>query len=306
MFKPLVPKTHFLMLIAVWLLSFFLSRNVLAMDGRVQGIVLDESGKPLENVKINLFDSSRGLHYSTQTNKGGKFYKRGIVFSTYEISFELDGYMIVKETIDIQADWTSEMNVRMQKVKVAKGTDFEIGSRYFNEGNYAEAIRYFKKVAEASSNFALAFYNLGLSYLRNGNRDEALASLKKALEIQPDMVTVYLALGECYVQKEMFEEAFRSFNSAISFQPDNPKIYFNLGVIYSKNDKVDEALSAFETAERLDPNFSSNQYQLGLTYLKKGDYEKAISHFEKFLELEPNAPEAAQVRIIIDELRTKK
>lgn len=47
--------------------------------------------------------------------------------------------MIVKETINIQADWTLEMNVKTQKVKIAKGTDFETGSRYFNEGNYAEA-----------------------------------------------------------------------------------------------------------------------------------------------------------------------
>ncbi|HUV60212.1 MAG TPA: tetratricopeptide repeat protein [Desulfatiglandales bacterium] len=305
MLKYFAHKRCYSSLAVAVLLSFFPLKAIFALDGRIQGRVLDKSGNPLEKVKISLFDSSRGLKFSTKTDKNGKFFKRGIFPSTYEITFELEEYVTEKETVNIRPDWTAEMNVRMQKAKVDTRNDFEMGSKLFKEGNYEEAIKYFKKIIDISPNMAMAYYNLGLSYLRTGNIEEALSSLKRALELKPDMVITYFALGECYVQKEMFDEAIGSFKNATAIEPDNPRIYFNIGLIYSRNNQIDEALAAFKEAEKLDPNFSSNQYQLGLLYLRKGDFEKATSCFEKFLELEPNAPEASQVRKIIDELKIK-
>jgi tetratricopeptide (TPR) repeat protein len=287
-------------------LAFFSCQYLLAIDGRIQGVVSDETGKPLGNVKITVYDPSRGLSFSTTTNKDGRFFKRGIIPSSYEIVFELDGYVSVRNKIEIRADWTEEMNVKLQRAKIARASDFELGSKYFNEGNYPEAIVYFKQATEVSPGFAMAYYNLGLSYLRNGSKDEAVGALKKALEIMPDMVTAYLALGECYVEMEKYEDALKSFNRALVLQPSNPKTYFNLGIIYNKNNQVEEAISAFENSEKLDPSFSANQYELGLTYLKKGDYEKSVSHFERFLVLQPNAPEADQVKKIIAEFKAKK
>jgi pentatricopeptide repeat protein len=40
-----------------------------------------------------------------------------------------------------------------------------------------------------------------------------------------------------------------------------------------------------------------------VAYVKKGDFKKAIELLEQFLRLEPNAPEAPQVKTMIDELK---
>ena len=306
MAKSLDTKQRCFFLAFLLLLVFFSSQYLLAIDGRIQGVVQDEKGQALENVKITVSDPSRGLKYSTTTTKDGRFFRRGIIPSSYEIVFELDGYVPVKKKIEIQADWTEEMKVKLRKASIPQAKDFELGSKDFSEGHYQEAVEHFKLATEASPGFAMAFYNLGLSYLRNGDREDALGSLKKALEINPDMVIAYLALGECYVEMEKYEDALKSFNSALALQPANPKTYFNLGLIYNKNDRVDEAITAFENSQKLDPNFAANQYELGLTYLKKGDYEKAVFHFERFLALQPGAPEADQVKKIIAEIKAKK
>ncbi|MGQ9647488.1 MAG: tetratricopeptide repeat protein [Thermodesulfobacteriota bacterium] len=300
------PRKYCSSLIVALLFLVFPFAAGFAQDGRVQGVVLDESGKPLANVKVSLMDSSRGLTFSTETDKNGKYFKRGIIPSTYEITFELDGYVTAKETINMHADWTELINVKLRKIKLDKTNDFEVGTKYFRENNYEEAIEYFRKITKVSPHFIMAHYNLGLSYLRNGNIEQAMTSLNRALELKPDLDSAYFALGECYIQKEMLMEALDCFQKAIAIQPKNPKVYFNIGVILSKNNNVEEALSAFEQSEKLDPHFPSVHYQLGLLFLKKGEYEKAISHFEKFLEVEPNAKEASQIRKTIDELRIRK
>jgi Tfp pilus assembly protein PilF len=45
--------------------------------------------------------------------------------------------------------------------------------------------------------------------------------------------------------------------------------------------------------------------QLGLVYTRKGELDKTIKSFKKFLEPDPHAPEAATVKILLEEL-TKK
>ncbi len=304
--KSAVQKSLLLFLSIAVFLSLFSMKTLFAIDASISGLVTDLSGKVLKNVEIILIDSSRGLKFSTRTDKNGKFYKRGIIASTYEISFNLKGYISVKDRMFLQAGLTREIEVRMKKIQVVAENDFAIGSKYFREGKYEEAINHYKKSVDDSPDFAMAHYNLGLSFLRNGNIDAALLSLKRTQELKPDLVLTYFALGECYIQKNMLDEAIDNFKTSISLDPKNPKIYFSIGVVYNKINKTDEAISAFEKARELDPDFSANRYQLGLVYLRKGNYDEAIVNFEKFLEIEPTAPEAEQVRAIITEIRKKE
>jgi len=64
-------------------------------------------------------------------------------------------------------------------------------------------------------------------------------------------------------------------------------------------------VTSLEKAININPRFASAFYQLGLVFIKKGELAKAIEHLEKFLELEPEAKEAAQVKIIIEELKKR-
>jgi regulator of sirC expression with transglutaminase-like and TPR domain len=45
---------------------------------------------------------------------------------------------------------------------------------------------------------------------------------------------------------------------------------------------------------------------LGYAYSQKGLKEEAIKSFEAFLQLEPNAPQAAQVKEILENLKKPK
>lgn len=307
--KRIANKGMSILPIGISIIIFFVCVQVIfAQEGAIKGKIIDEKGKGLANVKITLYDDTRGLKFETKTDNNGKFYKRGLAPTTYTITLELEGYYPIKDTLRVRVGKPEEMEIVMKAAapEILGGEDFINGSNLFKEGKYAEAIEAFKKVIENLPDYEVAHHNLGLSYLRNGSLDEAIGAFNKAIELKPDMIEAYFGLGECYIKKQESDKALEVFSKTTEIQPDNPKLYYNLGVIYYNNDQTDEAIAAFEKSSALDPKFSSTHYQLGLAYFKKENPDKAIEHFEKFLALEPNAPEAPQVKEIIEVLKKQK
>lgn len=65
-------------------------------------------------------------------------------------------------------------------------------------------------------------------------------------------------------------------------------------------DKVDQAIALYKKAVELAPDLAKAERALGIAYAAKSDEAEAVIHYKRFLELDPNAPEAAQVRTIIE------
>jgi|GEM_PF-3981410 len=73
---------------------------------------------------------------------------------------------------------------------------------------------------------------------------------------------------------------------------------------YSKSGEIQKAIEAYEKALQLYPDYADVYYLLGLIYdLHQGRLEKAIACYQRFLELAPNAPEARDVRLLIESAR---
>jgi hypothetical protein len=54
------------------------------------------------------------------------------------------------------------------------------------------------------------------------------------------------------------------------------------------------------------PNFPKAHRALAIAYAKQNNAADAVSHYQRYLDLSPNAPEAAQVRKIIDDYEKAK
>ena len=296
----------FLFLSFIILFSFFPSQSF-SQETVIRGIVHDEQGNPLQKVKITLFDPSRGAKFSLSSNKKGEFIKIGIPPSAYKLSFELEGYFSFESQLLVRFAMEEKLDITLKKIppKIDDDKDFANGISLFKEGKYKEATDSFLKVAEKFPDSIEAFYNLGVSYLRSGDAQSAIAALEKAIQLKQDAVEVYFALGECYFNLGQSEKAMEAFSKATNFDPNNPKAYYNLGIVYYKYNRTDEAIGFFEKAIELDPKLSSAYYQAGLANIKKGDLQKAIKYFEDFLNLEPDAPEANQVKAMIEELKKR-
>jgi len=278
-----------------------------AQDTVVQGVVMDEEGNPLKDAKLTFEDPSRGLSFHIKSDKNGKFIKVGIPPTVYKVTVELEGYFPLQSQARIQLGYTENLQITLRKIppRLDEDKDLDEGVKSFKGGKYDEAIASFKKVIEKFPQNYEGYYNLGLAYLKKENIDEAIVALEKATEINPDALPAYFALGECYFAKDDSEKTTQSFSKAIELEPENPMAFYNLGIVYYKIDKIEEALGAFDKAIELNPELSSAYYQAALSSVKMGDFERAIKYFEDFLKVEPDAPETAQVKSMIEELKKR-
>lgn len=298
-------NNRLIILLSVILLGSLCLSPSFAQEGMVRGKVVDEEGTPLAGVKITFYNPATGLRFTFETDEKGRFFRRGIYPSTYEITFQLEGFQPIRDTMRIEVGSDKKFTVTLTKAQpqVTGGDDFVQGATFFQQGDYKKAIEAFKRAVEKYPDYPDGYCNLGLSYLRDGQVDTAIELLKKAVELKPDLVEAYYGLGECYVKKEMLDEAMEAFAKALEIQPDDPKAHYNVGIIYYNHDQVDKAIEAFEKSKELDPKFPPVYYRLALAYLKKEELKLSVTNFEKFLQLEPDAPEAESVKSVVNEIK---
>lgn len=304
--KDILDKRIFFVCALVMLL---LSAHVMsyAQNVVIRGAVTDQDGNPLKDVRIKLEDPTRGLKFDLKSNKKGNFMKVGIPFAAYRITAELEGYFPFDSQIQPKMGAEERIIIKLTKIppKLDEDKDFAEGSNFFSQQLYTDAIASFEKVVEKFPGRYEGFYNLGLAHLRAGHIDEAIARFEKSIEINPDSFESYQALGESHFQKGEGDKAVKNLARVVALQPDNPMAHYNLGLALDKMERPGEALQAYQKAIALKPGFSAPYYQAALASIRMANYKAAIAYFEKFLEIEPDAPEASQVKTMIEELKKK-
>jgi len=70
--------------------------------------------------------------------------------------------------------------------------------------------------------------------------------------------------------------------------------------------KPDEAIRSYAKALELDPMMAGAERGLAIGYAAKNDDASSLEHYKAYLKLAPNAPDADDVRAIIDKYEKKK
>lgn len=115
------------------------------------------------------------------------------------------------------------------------------GNQYYNEQNFAEAEKLYRKALEENANSELAAYNLATSLIRqSGNADPNAGNnpMKEASEILTDLarsaqdtkLAEYAAynLGNIAFNQQQYQQSIELYKNALRRNPDNDKARQNL------------------------------------------------------------------------------
>ena len=152
------------------------------------------------------------------------------------------------------------------------------GNKYFDQGNYGEAIKSYKKSIMLNKNFDKSFYNLGLSYFKQGNNKDALDSFDKALEINNKYKQAHLVKSEIYIAEGENKKAKDELLKIIDLDPSYAKAYSSYAFILYKEKNYPEAKNYFEKAKKLEPKNDRNFYSAAVLNLKNRNYKDAIAN----------------------------
>jgi len=156
-----------------------------------------------------------------------------------------------------------------------------LGSVYYNQGNFTQAITELNKAIAIDPDYAEAYYNRGLNYYKQGNLTQALSDCNKAIEINPKYAQSYNNRGLVYSQQGNFVQAISDYNKAIEINPKYAQSYNNRGLIYDQHDNFTQAISDYNKAIETKPDYAAAYYNRAIVYYQSKKYDQAWENVRK-------------------------
>jgi predicted O-linked N-acetylglucosamine transferase (SPINDLY family) len=192
----------------------------------------------------------------------------------------------------IQAKQINEANNEINKLLQTEPNNFLFLHCHafvlFQQNNFLEAIKVFKKSIALNEEFLDNYFNISLCLIHLRMKDEAIFYLKKYTDYKQDNCDVYNNLGLLYHENNQLEDATICFNKCISINPNYVKGYNNLGATLFKKDLIDEAIHVIEIGLKIDSSFIDLNLNLARCLTRKGYNLKAIKILKNLLKNNPN------------------
>lgn len=297
--------------LSIGLFSFHLWPSV---QGKIEGMVTDKNGHPLENVTVSIISQKVSTRrYELKTNKEGEFAQIGLWPGYYQISFKKDGYTPVSQEVRVSIDESTSLEVHMEKaeerlMRSLSQADklFQRGNKLYEEGEYEKAIHTYEEAININSTQWGYYLNLGLAYKKMGKKEKAVTAFKQAVELNPQSYSSNKELGEILAKSGNFGEAKKFYQKAAEISPEDPDSFYNLGVCLTNLGESEAALENFLKALEIDGDYVDAYYQIGTLYIGQNKTEEAVKYLEKFLELAPDHEKSALARQLLDYLKKSK
>jgi type IV pilus assembly protein PilF len=163
--------------------------------------------------------------------------------------------------------------------------NYQLGARYFRNGNYELARDRLLRAIELDSKMAAAHSMLALTYVQLGNTRLATESFDRAIRLGPNDKDVRNAYGVFLCDQREFDEGLKQFDRAIAIRDnDNPEIMLtNAGVCIAK--KPDIALSEQYFRQALERRSTYGEALIQMAALKHrtGDNFNASAFMQRYL-----------------------
>ena len=281
-----------------------------SITGKVEGVVTDDAGAPVEKAAISILAPSSGVKFDVTSDKAGKFAQIGIQPGYYMFSVKKEGFMPVSKEIHVEIQGTTRLEVKLEKsqtvVEIAISASDKLflkANTLYQEKKYEEALAVYQE-AIAQSDAQWGYYlNLGLTYKKLDRKDEAKAAFAKAAVLNPDSYSANKEYGESLAKEQDFEAAKPYYQKAADLSPTDPDAFYNLGICVSKVDGHEAALAAYQKCIALKPDYAEAHYELGTIYIGQNKKAEAIASLEKFLSLAPEHEKAGLAKQLIEFLK---
>ena len=98
---------------------------------------------------------------------------------------------------------------------------FLLGTSYLYERNLKFAEKNLKISIDQNKNYYNSNHNLGVTFQLNGNYNEALKFFKKAHQLNSKNLGTLNHIAQCYERLKSFDEAKKYYNKVVEFEPKN-------------------------------------------------------------------------------------
>jgi tetratricopeptide (TPR) repeat protein len=145
-------------------------------------------------------------------------------------------------------DWHDELT--FYRVMVAQNPNnatahCDLGSAYWNQSQFAEALKEWNTALQCDPNNVVALGNLGRVAVFEGRYSDAIPILRKAIKINASNAEAHVALAQALAGQGHDDEAEREFLTAIQISAYDSDAYNALAKFYEEKGRIPEAETAY-------------------------------------------------------------
>ena len=304
------------------LLIIHMSIGLAQFGGAVQGVVVDEQGRPISEATIVVNSFSAGETSETQTTSDGQYAYSGVAPGLYTITAtknELGGEVFrirVREghTVSVNFELAPGQRVAAYLVEAgqrdALSRTFGAGLEASRSGDYDVAIDAFLSALELSPTCLECHFNLAISYTELERFADAEVEFQRVLRLRPDYAAAYYGLSSIYTRQgreaeaaEARSEANRLALERVAVGRAQAEDAVARGVRFFNAGNIADAVGRFEAAIELDATVAIAQYWLGVSLQQSGRDAAARSALQRYLQLASGGEFAADARERLGDLR---
>ena|SRR5208283_4866544 len=164
---------------------------------------------------------------------------------------------------------------------------------YSTESVYLET----RQRVESHPDDADAWFHIANLYEGNGQYAEAIDAYKKVAKLRPSQGFVYVKIGTSYDQIGKPREAVEALKKAVHYMPGYAVAYNNLGIAYGKLGRNREEIAALKKALQLRPLYVTARFNLGIAYLRDKNRKAALQQYGILKDVETGAAETLKKEI---------
>ena len=300
--------------LVVWLVG----AAALAQDwrgaGRIQGMVVDEAGQPIQGATLKANCAERGGGTTIQSNKKGEWVLGGVVGCNWAFDVSAAGY----ETLQIAIRLPSE-SARLAPVKIplkkakaagAGGASPELqalaskADAAYKEGRFADARAEYEKLLAVRPDLAPTIHQqIGFAYVQEKQYAQAVESLEKVLAVDPQNVQIRAIAAQAALEGRMVDKGRALLAGLDESQIQSADVFFNMGINFFNAGETADAIAYFGKAIAKDPAHVDAYYRRALAYLGQGKTAEAKADLQKVVELQPDGEMTAMAKKALESLK---
>jgi tetratricopeptide (TPR) repeat protein len=288
-----------------------------AQAGRIGGTVLDDTGKPIKGATVTATnpDASPSSLTATTDDKG-RFSLLGLRSGDWAITAQAPGFASSQGKLKVE---TISVNPPVT-FRLAKGgggaaggiagvnskelqAELEAAEGLYNSGQYDQAITAYQAILTKAPQLTIINLQIGNAYRMKKDYDKALASYQEVLKGEPSNERAKLQIGMTYLEKGDIPAAEIALTEAAAVPGASREVFYNLGEVKFAKNEPDEAAKMYQKAFDTDPSWGKPLFKLALVALNKGDKAGAVQYMEKVIAADPTSQEAAQAKVVLEQLK---
>jgi tetratricopeptide (TPR) repeat protein len=294
-------------------------------QARINGVVTDQSGAPVEGATITITTPSlTNFKLTFKSDKSGKW---GTILNDatlpYHVKVEKEGFapfeadekIAIGDIFMLQTKLSPATAAPAASAKGAapaaapSGTEqaiqaFNSGVESLNAGDKAAAETHFLEATKKNPDLPNAWQALTQLAYEKKDWAKTIEYGRKATDLDPSMSNLYGMMEQAAKQSGDTKSA-GEFGA--KFREANPEAgageAYNAGVAAYNKGKMKEAEASLTKAVEAKPDWAEAHYLLGMAAFNQNKKDVAKEHLSKYLELAPTGKDAATVKEILPLLK---